>query len=83
MRLPPVGWAFFGLIVVVLIFYLLNRGVYFGYDIERKLLRDGSAFFHKQCRYLHLSGIDRKYAGGKDDYIEAASLFCPPLKISD
>ena len=80
MRLPPVGWAFFGLIVIVLIFYVLNRGVYVGSEINN-YLSDGSPLFHKDCRYFHLSGISKVYAGGNRDRREAEDYFCPPLKI--
>ncbi len=39
--------------------------------------------FHKDCRYFHLSGIGRVYAGGNRDGQEAEDYFCPPLKISN
>jgi hypothetical protein len=32
--IPNVGWAFFGLVVIVLAFYMLSRGIYIGSTIE-------------------------------------------------
>src|ERR1700694_2052307 len=35
MRIPTVVWAFFGLVVLVLVGYVLNRGIFVGSDIRQ------------------------------------------------
>jgi hypothetical protein len=81
-RIPSVGWAFFGLAVVIYIVYLLNRGVYIG-DASGQ---DGSNYY-RICRYLHLTGISTTVArdalGRPYKAAPASGLFCPPLKSSN
>jgi hypothetical protein len=42
MKVPPVGWAFFGLVVLILVGYVLNRGIVIWSDIRRVSLRSPS-----------------------------------------
>jgi hypothetical protein len=82
-RIPSVGWAFFGLAVVMNVVYLLNRGVYIGDAFGR----DGSGHYYRVCKYLHLTGISITFAqnafGQTYDDAPAQDLFCPPLKSSN
>jgi hypothetical protein len=81
-RIPTVGWAFFGLAVVIYVVYLLNRGVYIGDDFEQ----DGNNCY-RICKYLHLTGISTSMAkdaiGRFYEAAPAKGLFCPPLKSSN
>ena len=81
-RIPSVGWAFFGLAVVIYVVYLLNRGVYIG-DVFKQ---DGSDYY-RICKYLHLTGISTSVAhdsiGRMSEVAPAKGLFCPPLKNSN
>ena len=65
------GWAFFALVVVVLVGYVLNRGIYIGYTMTSYRVGDRT-FFLKNCRYLHLSGHMK--------YPLQARPIIPPLK---
>jgi hypothetical protein len=84
MRLSTVGWAFFGLAVIVLISYFLNPGLYIGSNIiEVRTRSDGSLVSFHSCRYLYFSGI--REVGGfwlSSTYKEAEQTSCPPLRIS-
>jgi len=51
MKIPSVGWAFFALAVIVLIGYVLNRGIYIGSEVRRSPYG-----YAKHCRYLHFAG---------------------------
>ncbi|RXH05193.1 hypothetical protein [Bradyrhizobium vignae] len=80
MKLPPVGWAFFGLIVVLVIGYLLNQGVYVGSSIEMvgSFNSDGQPAYRKRCTYLYLNGT--RVEEGMDSRSRAgADWFCAPL----
>jgi hypothetical protein len=73
------GWAFFGLAVVVTIAYGLNRGIYLGsatYPSENSFA-PGTPWFVKNCRYLFPDGIHRTYANGARTMEEASNGICP------
>ncbi len=59
MKMPPVGWAFFGLAVLVLAGYVLNRGIFIGSDVRSSVHTSSTGYvtlFQKHCRYLHFTG---------------------------
>lgn len=84
MRIPTVGWAFFGLAVAILIGFLLNIGIYIGADFATERSLDGKIFYSKNCRYLYLNGTRDIWSGGVGDTPEEASAdkgsFCRPLR---
>ena len=87
MKLPPVGWAFFGLAVVILIGYLLTIGVFVGSVITADPRADGEFLYSRDCHYLHLSGIRTVWnhgaVGTSRPQVEASSNgFCPPFGSS-
>lgn len=89
MKIPTVGWAFFGLTVVILTGYLLNRGIYVGSSIRMKYnevrYKDGSAqlpYFNKYCQYLYLNGVREEWTTGSFERDEAEDGFCAPLRAA-
>jgi hypothetical protein len=78
MKIPTVGWAFFGLTMVVLIVYALSLGVFVGSEIEYKQ-GNSSSYYAGNCKYLYLSGIRKVWGGttGQTPKIAAEDLFCP------
>ena len=80
MKVPTVGWAFFGLAVLVLAGYVLNRGIFIGSDVRQSTFkyRDGSSEqqYVKHCRYLHFTGIEDDAFWAKDSYERADSELC-------
>ena len=83
MRAPSVGWGFFGLAVAICIVYLLNRGVYVGFDLRQgSPLPSGQTYFWKVCKYLHFTGVSQTIVGSDLDWAVAENIFCPPLKNS-
>jgi hypothetical protein len=85
MRVPKVGWAFFGLAVVIYAVYLLNRGIFIGSIVvpAQGSFPDGRTLQFKECEYLHLTGISLVQAGSDFDRNVAEGFFCPPLKNSN
>jgi hypothetical protein len=79
MRIAIVGWAFFGLTLVSLLGYVLNRGVFVGADVELQIF--GGPPWPKYCYYLHLRGISQETAKAAND-AEAQATSCPFLKSS-
>jgi hypothetical protein len=81
MKLPPVGWAFFGLAVVVLAGYVLNRGIFIGSDVRpRALTLTGGQMvtvYSKHCRYLHFTGFSDDRSLGENDTAKADAYLCP------
>lgn len=80
MKLPPVGWAFFALAILIVAGYVLNRGLYIGSEILPKPLvrNDGEmVFLHaKHCHYLHFAGIRDQSMFGQKSYDEADKILC-------
>ena len=61
MRYLSARWALFGLAIVILVGYGLNRGVLIGSRIETARLSDNYPvpFYKKHCRYLFFNGIQQ------------------------
>ena len=56
---PYVGcWAFFALTVIVLVLWVLGRGLYIGSDYRVRSHQDGSLFTVKICHDLFLNGTE-------------------------
>ena len=79
MRLPPVGWAFFGFAVLVVIFYGLSLGIFVGSSTKYNTSKGGGDFYSLECRYLYLSGVRTIWGGGTGLTPEEAAHdgFCP------
>lgn len=84
MRLPPASWAFFGLAVVLLFGYLLNRGIYIGATVT-PYYRDGKlSHYYKHCKYLYFNGVREVWTGPNSESLEETEKsFCPPLENSN
>ena len=80
MKLPPVGWAFFGLAVVILAGYVLNRGLFIGSEMlpEPITLMDGRklTLYSKRCHYLHFAGIKYQQTVGQEGYDRVSEVVC-------
>jgi hypothetical protein len=81
MRLRTAGWVF-GLAVLALAFYALNRGVLVGSKIETARLSDDYPvpFYKKHCRYLFFTGIQQVWTTSESTREEAEQASCAPLK---
>ena len=72
MRLPPVGWAFFSLTVLIVGGYVLNRGSFGGSEVQSTGTRyDERVLYAKHCRYLHFSGMKDNAMWSVDSYDQA------------
>lgn len=87
MRVPSVGWAFFGLAVVAGVIYLLNRGVYIGSSVRMKMEeistqtgKTRAPYYDKYCHYLLLNDIRRDWSDGSFDRDKAEDGFCSPIR---
>lgn len=82
MRLGTAGWVIFGLVVLALVGYGLNRGVYVGSKIETARLSDEYPvpFYKKHCRYLFFTGIQQVWTSSESTREEAEHSSCASLK---
>jgi hypothetical protein len=67
-----IGWALFALVLIGMIGYALNRGVYIG--SEAFYSADGR--FRRECSYLFPSGVTIKIKHEQDPSAEAQDDFC-------
>ena len=80
MWIPRVGWSLLGLAVVMLLGYVLHRGVFVGADVELNI--SGGPPWPKHCNYLDWNGISRETAKAANDPSNAEATSCPFLKAS-
>jgi hypothetical protein len=82
MRLRTAGWVVLGLVVVALVGYGLNRGIYVGSRIETARLsyEYPVPFYKKHCRYLFFNGIEQVWTASESTREEAENTSCAPLK---
>jgi hypothetical protein len=82
MRLTSALWALFGLAVLLLAGYGLNRGILVGSKIETARLSDQYPvpFYKKHCRYLFFTGVQQVWTGSESTREEAEKSSCAPLK---
>jgi len=76
------GWAFFGLIVVVMLGYGLTRGVYVGSTTKYNSGIGSKPYYSYHCRYLYADGVRLKFGGGTGATPEEAAdddTHCPFL----
>ena len=75
------GWAFFGLVVVLLLGYGLTRGIFVGSTTEHHASMGG--FYSYNCRYLYPDGVRVKFGNGTGKMPNEAKAssygFCPLL----
>jgi hypothetical protein len=81
MKLSSLGWLFLGIAVVVLVGYLLNRGLYVGSTIDVSMREgEGKFLYSKSCHYLYLSGMRDVSNGSESRSREGAeSVSCALL----
>jgi hypothetical protein len=58
------GWAFFGLAIIVVLGYVLTKGVYVGNSIDELQITDIGTRYYKNCFYLYPSGVRKIEANG-------------------
>jgi hypothetical protein len=79
MRIPSAGWAFFGLALVVLIGYVLDRGILVGSYLNphyfQTVGQEKLYVYFKKCRYLHFGGMHDVEIPG-DTEADASSKTC-------
>lgn len=82
MRLSSALWALFGLAVLLLAGYGLNRGILVGSRIETARLSDQYPvpFYKKHCRYLFFTGVQQVWTSSELTREEAEQSSCAPLK---
>jgi hypothetical protein len=82
MRLRSAGWALFGVAIIILAGYGLNRGILVGSRVESARLSDDYPvpFYKKHCRYLFFNGIQQVWTGSTSTREEAEDSSCAPLK---
>ena len=78
MRWSKVGRPVSALVAVVLIGYLLNRGIYVG-SITMLDTASGLLVYEKQCHYLHLDGVRDVRVNADLDEEDARHILCPLL----
>ena len=78
------GWAFFGLFVVLLLGYGLTRGIFLGSTTKFHAKTSGNGFYSYECRYLYADGRRLKWGGGVGDTPGDAAddgAYCPFLAL--
>jgi hypothetical protein len=78
MHWSTVSRAVLGLAGVVLVGYLLNRGVYVG-SVTMLNTASGLLVYEKQCHYLSLSGVRDIHINASLDEEGTRRTFCPLL----
>jgi hypothetical protein len=58
MKRSSLGWLILGLAIIVLLGFLLHRGLYVGSAIDVSMRQgEGKFLYSKSCRYLYLTGV--------------------------
>ena len=84
MKVASLGWLFFGLAVIVLIGYGLNRGIYAGSAIDVSAREgEGKLLYSKSCHYLHFDGVHSTIGVEAHSREDVESTSCPPLADSN
>ena len=78
MRWSTISRAVLGLACVVLVGYLLNRGLYVG-SVTMLNTASGLLVYEKRCHYLHLDGIRDVHINAGLDEQDAQRTYCPLL----
>jgi hypothetical protein len=81
MKLSSLGWSLFGLAVILVAGYSLNRGVYVGSTVDVSMREgEGKFLYSKSYHYLYLNGVHDVTIGSESpsrEGVEATS--CAPL----
>ena len=82
MRLLSSRWALFGLLVLLLAVWGLNRGILVGSRIVTAKLSDDYPvpFYKKHCRYLFFTGVQQVWTASESTREEAENISCKTLK---
>lgn len=68
MKILSLGWALCALAVIVLIGYVLNRGLFVGSAVDVSMREgEGKFLYSKSCHYLYLGGV-RDITFGSETY---------------
>ena len=85
MRVPTIGWAFFALVIALIIGYLLTIGIFIG-SVFTPFQYGNQTHYSRQCNYLYLSGTRYKFSGAvgptRQD-VENETYFCAPFGNSN
>ena len=81
MKRSSFGWLIVGLAIVVLLGFLLHRGLYVGSAIDVSMRQgEGKFLYSKSCRYLYLDGVRNISAGSETPSREdAQAISCALL----
>ncbi len=73
MKRSSLGWLTLGLAIIVLLGFLLHRGLYVGSAIDVSMRQgEGKFLYSKSCRYLYLDGVRNISAGSETPSREGA-----------
>ena len=70
--------TFVGLVFVMLIAYVLHRGVFVGADVELRMF--GGPPWPNHCKYLHWRGLCQQSAKASGDREKTEATYCPYLR---
>jgi hypothetical protein len=80
MRMPTIGWAFFGLAVLIPAGYVLDRGIFIGSEVQREVSafdgRNAEYVYTKHCYYLHFAGIDELRTSSAKEHRDTDRYVC-------
>jgi hypothetical protein len=84
MKRSSLAWLIFGLTIVVLIGFLLSRGLYVGSAIDVSMRQgEGKFLYSKSCHYLYLNGVHDIGTGSETPSREGAkAITCTLLANS-
>ena len=85
MKRSSLGWLIFGLAIIILICFLLNRGLYVGSAIDVSMRQgEGKFLYSKSCHYLYLDGVRNVSTGSETPSRESAeAISCALLANSN
>jgi hypothetical protein len=86
MEIPSARWVFFTLATLVLIGYVLSRGVYVGsyigqtaWDVQGPKGKVKQPYYSKHCHYLYFNGVRSAWANSSLNQTEAENASCSML----
>ena len=68
-------WVFIALVAAVMIYYALNRGLYFGSGVEKQDLSPW-VLYRVNCLYLFPTGVTTIYGESRDTREKAENDLC-------
>ena len=80
MRMPTIGWAFFGLAVLIPAGYVLDRGIFIGSEVQREVAafdgRTAEYVYTKHCYYMHFARIDELRTSSANEHRDTDQYVC-------